>query len=171
MAQTSKNLDPQKVLEAAKSYWNACGILKTVAFNGQEELLGPVTVLSAFMLELLLKALVAIVNGGVVPHTHAITNLLKVLPQCEQQAIRKFAEPGLQEEVKRYGLQKDFDCSYDAVLCELDRVFMDWRYPFEKVCHNSIGTLGVIPLCDAISLRISHHRKDIALPRLAPLVR
>lgn len=128
MSDASDNLDFQRMIDTAVAFFLAgerCTPSLQFGEYGEHSLSAPVVVSYALSVEICLKILVAKAGGDL--RGHSLKDLFGRMPQLSQGNLSRLAEPLISGDV-----DPELEFLKESPLDEMDRNFVDWRYPYER---------------------------------------
>jgi hypothetical protein len=128
MSDASAKLDFQRMIDTAVAFFLAgerCTPSLKFGKYGEHSLGAPIVVSYALSIEICLKILIAKANGDI--QGHSLKALFGRLPAESKEHLKRLMEPLVSGEVT-----PEFAVLKSSPLDEIDRNFVDWRYPYEQ---------------------------------------
>ncbi len=128
MSDAPAKLDFQRMIDSAVAFFLAgerCKPSLKFGTYGEHSLGAPVIVSYALSIEICLKILVAKSGGDI--HGHSLKVLFGRLSEESKASLKHLVEPHVSEEATA-----DLMRLRESPIDEMDRNFVDWRYPYEQ---------------------------------------
>ncbi len=128
MSDAPSNLDFQRIIDTAVAFFLAgqrCTPSLKFGKYGEHSIGAPVVVSYALSVEICFKILVAKAGGDI--HGHSLKVLFGRLSEESKANLKRMAEPHVSGVVTA-----EFGYLKESPIDEIDRNFVDWRYPYEQ---------------------------------------